>query len=32
VPAATSLVLAVATFVMAGLLFVGVWLIRAPVA
>jgi len=25
-------VLAVATFVMAGLLFVGVWLIRAPVA
>jgi len=31
-PAATTLVLAVATFVMTGRLFVGVWLIRASVA
>jgi hypothetical protein len=31
-PAATSQVLAVTTFVMTGLLFVGVWLIRAPAA
>jgi hypothetical protein len=31
-PAATTLVLAVATFVMTGRMFVGVWLIRASVA